>query len=76
MRTLQMKRDLPGISQKVLTEQWRELAADRLIERIDFHEKPLRVEYRLSPLGRELMPVLIAARAFSVIHAGAEDAPG
>ena len=38
------------------------------IERIDFNEKPLRVEYRLSPLGRDLMPVLIAARAFSVHH--------
>ena len=69
MRTLQMKRDLPGISQKVLTQQLRELVSDLLIERIDFNEKPLRVEYRLSSLGRELMPVLIAARAFSVRHA-------
>lgn len=73
MRTLQMKRDLPGISQKVLTQQLRELASDLLIERIDFNEKPLRVEYRLSPLGRELMPVLIAARAFSVQHAAESD---
>ena len=72
MRTLQMKRDLPGISQKVLTQQLRELAADRLVERIDFNEKPLRVEYRLSPRGRDLMPVLIAARAFSASH-GADD---
>lgn len=69
MRTLQMKRDLPGISQKVLTQQLRELVSDLLIERIDFNEKPLRVEYRLSSLGRELMPVLIAARAFSIQHA-------
>ena len=69
MRTLQMKRDLPGISQKVLTQQLRELEADRLVERVDFQEKPLRVEYHLSPLGRELMPVLIAARAFSISHA-------
>ena len=75
MRTLQMKRDLPGISQKVLTQQLRELLADRLIDRIDFNEKPLRVEYRLSPLGRELMPVLIAARAFSAHHASETDAP-
>jgi DNA-binding HxlR family transcriptional regulator len=68
MRTLQMKRDLPGISQKVLTQQLRELVADRLIERIDFNEKPLRVEYHLSLIGRDLIPVLIAARAFSVNH--------
>jgi DNA-binding HxlR family transcriptional regulator len=73
MRTLQMKRDLPGISQKVLTQQLRELVSDLVVERIDFNEKPLRVEYRLSPLGRELMPVLIAARAFSVQHAAGSD---
>ena len=69
LRTLQLKRDLHGISQKVLTQQLRELASDRLIERVDYGEKPLRVEYRLSPIGRELMPVLKAARAFSVAHA-------
>jgi len=69
MRTLQMKRDLPGIAQKVLTQQLRELVDDRLVERIDFNEKPLRVEYRLSPRGRDLMPVLIAARTFSDSHA-------
>lgn len=74
MRTLQMKRDLPGISQKVLTQQLRELMADRLIERIDFNEKPLRVEYRLSSLGSDLIPVLIAARAFSVSHSAESDA--
>lgn len=75
MRTLQMKRDLPGISQKVLTEHLRELVADRLIERMDFNEKPLRVEYRLSSLGRDLMPVLIAARAFSVSHSAEGKSP-
>ena len=73
-RTLQMKRDLPGISQKVLTQQLRELVADRLVDRIDFNEKPLRVEYRLAPRGRELMPVLIAARAFSVSHGAGDTA--
>jgi DNA-binding HxlR family transcriptional regulator len=66
IRTLQLKRDLGGVSQKVLTQQLRELADDRLIDRMDFAEKPLRVEYRLSDMGRELLPVLIAARRFSV----------
>lgn len=70
MRTLQLKRDINGISQKMLTQHLRELMDDRLIERVDFDEKPLRVEYRLSGLGAQLMPVLIAARHFSVLHAG------
>ncbi|WP_244196158.1 winged helix-turn-helix transcriptional regulator [Paraburkholderia susongensis] len=68
MRTLQLKRDLPGISQKMLTQHLRELAVDGLVERIDFREKPLRVEYQLSEMGRQLLPVLIAARRFSTSH--------
>jgi len=68
IRTLQLKRDLPGISQKMLTAQLREMTSDGLIERIDFDEKPLRVEYQLSEMGRQLLPVLIAARRFSTSH--------
>jgi DNA-binding HxlR family transcriptional regulator len=68
LRTLQLKRDMPGVSQKMLTQHLRELESDRLIERIDFCEQPPRVEYRLTDRGRGLMPVLIAARAFSLDH--------
>lgn len=70
MRTLQLKRDLPGVSQKMLTQHLRELADDGLIERIDFGQKPLRVEYQLSEMGRQLLPVLAAARRFSADHPG------
>jgi DNA-binding HxlR family transcriptional regulator len=65
IRTLQLKRDMPGISQKMLTQHLRELEEDGLIERRDFGEQPPRVEYRLSQVGRALMPVLMAAREFS-----------
>lgn len=68
MRTLKLKRDLPGVTQKVLTEQLRQLANDGLIERVDFGELPRRVEYQLSETGRQLLPVLIAMRKFSVSH--------
>ncbi|RZA21563.1 MAG: transcriptional regulator [Proteobacteria bacterium] len=67
-RTSQLRRDIPGISQKMLTQHLRELEADGLVERTDFGEKPLRVEYRLSGMGTQLLPVLIAARTFSVAH--------
>jgi DNA-binding HxlR family transcriptional regulator len=70
MRSSQLIRDLPGISSKVLTQHLRELERDRLVERIDFEEKPLRVEYRLSAHGHRLMPVLIEARRFSLAHPG------
>ncbi|MDS0848015.1 MULTISPECIES: winged helix-turn-helix transcriptional regulator [Burkholderia cepacia complex] len=68
MRTLQLKRDLPGISQKMLTQHLRELAEDGLVDRVDFFEKPLRVQYQLTEMGRQLLPVLIAARRFSIRH--------
>ena len=70
LRTLQLKRDMPGVSQKMLTQHLRELEVDRLIHRTDFGEQPPRVEYQLTDEGRGLMPVLMAAREFSVRHAG------
>ncbi len=68
IRTSQLRRDIPGISQKMLTQHLRELEADRLIQRTDFGEKPLHVEYQLSKAGMQLLPVLLAARSFSVGH--------
>ena len=65
MRTSQLKRDMPGISQKMLTQHLRELEDDGLVERRDFGEQPPRVEYQLTDAGRGLMPVLMAAREFS-----------
>ncbi|MBB3695601.1 helix-turn-helix domain-containing protein [Sphingomonas sp. BK580] len=67
-RSSQFLRDIPGLSQKMLTQQLRELEADSLVERIDFGEKPPKVEYRLSPEGRKLMPLLVEARRFSEGH--------
>lgn len=74
-RTSQLRRDIPGISPKMLTQHLRELEADGLIERIDFEEKPLRVEYRLSEMGRGLLPILIAARSFSIDHSRPKSRP-
>lgn len=77
IRTLQLKRDLPGVSQKMLTQHLRELAQDGLVERDDHGEKPLRVEYRLSAMGRQLLPVLVEMRRFSANHPGQDGAaPG
>ncbi|KAA1182314.1 helix-turn-helix transcriptional regulator [Rhizobium tropici] len=68
MRTSQLKRDMPGISQKMLTQHLRELENDRLVERRDFGEQPPRVEYQLTDAGRGLIPVLMVAREFSIRH--------
>jgi len=73
MRTLQLLRDIPGISQKMLTQHLRELEENGLIARRDFGEQPPRVEYSLTDSGRRLMPVLMAAREFSRAHSANKD---
>jgi DNA-binding HxlR family transcriptional regulator len=68
MRTSQFMRDIPDISQKMLTQHLRELQKDGLVARRDFGEQPPHVEYRLTSAGRGLMPVLISVRDFSRQH--------
>jgi DNA-binding HxlR family transcriptional regulator len=65
MRASQFMRDIPDISQKMLTQHLRELERDGLVARRDFGEQPPRVEYSLTVAGRGLMPVLMAVREFS-----------
>jgi len=68
MRTSQFLRDIPGVSQKMLTQHLRELESDGLVTRRDFGEQPPHVEYGLTDAGRGLMPVLVAVREFSRHH--------
>lgn len=68
LRFNQIRRLLPAATQRVLTAQLRELEADRLVERTIFAEVPPRVEYRLSPLGRSMAPVLQALGSWGADH--------
>ena len=56
----QLHRSLPGITQKMLTQQLRELAEDGIIHRQVYAQVPPKVEYSLTPLGESLNPVLQA----------------
>lgn len=60
LRYAQIKRDLGGITPKMLTQQLRELERDGLIVRKVYPEVPPRVEYSLSDFGKTLRPVLFA----------------
>ncbi|MEN9520559.1 MAG: hypothetical protein RLZZ381_3147 [Cyanobacteriota bacterium] len=53
-----LRREIEGISQKMLTQTLRNLERDGLIKREVFAEVPVRVEYSLTELGRSLLPVL------------------
>lgn len=56
----ELLRDIPGLSQKVLTDNLRAMESDGLITRTVYPEVPPRVEYALSPLGDTLRPILDA----------------
>ena len=56
----ELKKDLDGISQKVLTDSLRALESDGIVKRTVFAEVPPRVEYSLTPLGESMRPILDA----------------
>ena len=56
----QLKKDLPGITNTMLTKALRELEEDGLISREQFNEIPPHVEYSLTQMGRDLLPVFYA----------------
>ncbi len=55
-----------GVSEKVLSQQLKELTADGLVERIQYNTIPLKVEYILTPLGEDLIPALDILYVWSV----------
>lgn len=70
-RHAQLRRRLPGITQKVLTETLRAMEADGLVERRVLKETaPQHVEYSLTALGKTLEQPLAAICAWAVEHQG------
>lgn len=67
-RTSELKRLMPDITQKMLTQQLRELEADGVIRRIVYQEVPPRVEYELSEYGESLRGILDALCAWGEQH--------
>ena len=53
-----LRQSIPRISQKILTQQLRELEQDGLVKREIFAEMPVRVEYSPTRFGKKLWPVL------------------
>lgn len=58
----ELRRLMPGISQRILTLQLRELEKDQVIKRKVYPVVPPKVEYSLSERGKGLEPILIALR--------------
>lgn len=58
LRYTDLQRQIPGISQRMLTRTLRQLAEDGLISRTAYAEVPPRVEYALTPLGGGLIDIV------------------
>ena len=62
LRFSELRRAIQSATPKMLTQQLRELEANKLISREVFPVVPPKVEYSLTELGKSLMPILVAMR--------------
>lgn len=69
LRHGELKRMVPTITQKMLTQQLRQLEADGLVERTQYPEVPPRVEYALTSYGLELHGMLDMFCDWGTAHA-------
>jgi DNA-binding HxlR family transcriptional regulator len=56
-RFAELRRKIPGISERILTQQLRELEGDEIIHRKVYAEIPPKVEYSISEYGKTLRPI-------------------
>lgn len=68
MRYSEIHRQIPGISQKVLTTSLRQLERDGIIKRTIYPVVPPKVEYELTPLGKSVFEVIESLRAWAITH--------
>lgn len=73
----ELSRAISGISQKMLTQQLRQMESDGLIKRKIYPEVPPRVEYSLAEVGRSLKPILNSmgkwGSSYTLKHKGRQD---
>lgn len=68
LRYSELRRLIPGISERMLVSQLRELEADQLILRVVYPEVPPRVEYALTDLGKSMRPMLQSISDWGEMH--------
>lgn len=64
----ELKREIDNITQRMLTQQLRELEKDGVVARKVYAEVPPRVEYSLTNYGKTLEPIMIAMRDWGLDH--------
>jgi DNA-binding HxlR family transcriptional regulator len=71
-RFSELEHSCSGISPRTLAERLRELEQAEILERRSYPESPPRVEYRLTPKGEALLPIIGAMRGFGHDWLGCE----
>ncbi|PZG30517.1 transcriptional regulator [Spongiactinospora gelatinilytica] len=64
----ELKRQVPGVSEKMLIQQLRELEADEVVHREVYHQVPPKVEYSLTDLGLSLNQALAPLGEWGARH--------
>jgi DNA-binding HxlR family transcriptional regulator len=64
-RFSELKRQIPQITQKMLTQQLRELESDGIIHRKVYAQVPPKVEYSLTDMGKSFTPILQAMHSWA-----------
>jgi DNA-binding HxlR family transcriptional regulator len=65
-RFSELKRQIPQITQKMLTQQLRELESDGIVHRKVYAQVPPKVEYSLTKMGKSFFPILQAMHTWGV----------
>lgn len=73
LRFSQLRQRMPRVTQKMLTQQLRELEKDGLVQRHIYAQVPPKVEYSLSEAGKSILPVLDSLCQWGLCYIAALD---
>ena len=68
LRTSELKRCIPDISEKMLIQELKTLVIQQLVNRHDFREQPPRVEYSLTEKGKAALPLIEQMKHFATTY--------
>ena len=74
-RYSELRKTIPGITERMLTLQLREMEEDGIVKRTVFPEVPPRVEYELTASARELLPICKYLHEWGTRHRGGQLLP-
>lgn len=70
----ELRKSMPDVTQKILTQQLREMERDGIVARTVYESIPPKVEYSLTEYGMTLQPILKALCEWGEMHMAARDA--